>query len=216
MVEMNQIEVWDDSWSKIIDHNLSETPFAKIVFERIKERDYKTLLDVGCGDGKDSIYFAKNGFEVTATDFSKVGISTLSEANEKENLGISVIVKDTRKISFEEKFDVIYANLSLHYFIDKETREIISKLSNMLKEGGVFCIKCKSIEDSQFGQGEVVEENMFLINGKQIHLFSEEYLRDLLKDFDIIHLKSYTEMHVRMSGNNDKSGFIEVIAEKVN
>jgi tellurite methyltransferase len=210
---MSQIEVWDKKWSRVTKP-LAQTPFAELVLKKTNGKNYKTLLDIGAGDGKDSIYFAKNGLKVTATDFSNIAIRRLNKQVKEEGLKIKSFVKDTKELYFEEKFDVIYSNLAMHYFTDKKTKEIIKNLNQMLNKGGLLCIKCKSIEDIQYGKGEEIEKNMFLIKGKRMHLFSEDYMKEILEEFTIIHLKSYKDIHIMMEGNEVMSGFIEAIAKK--
>ena len=68
------------------------------------------------------------------------------------------IVKN--KYNFEnQSFDVIYAHLSLHYFDDLIIDRIMDNLHRILRKGGMIFIKCKSIDDPLFGQGEEVGPN---------------------------------------------------------
>ncbi|MDI6883208.1 MAG: class I SAM-dependent methyltransferase [Patescibacteria group bacterium] len=200
---MNETSYWKNKWSKRPLEPANN--FAKRAFKLIKEKNLKTLLDLGCGDGRDSIYFSNNGLKVTAVDFSESGINKLKSQNEK----INCIVKDIRNISFaENSFDVIYAHLTLHYFDDKTTSKIFNNLYEILKKGGLIFVKCKSTDDTLFGKGKKVGENMYK-KGHIRHFFTKEYMTEKLKRFKIIKVKKTLSVY-----HEYKSAFIEAVATK--
>lgn len=171
----------------------------------------KRLLDVGCGNGQDSFFFAKKGFEVTAVDFSPSGIAALQESIRKNGIkNIRPFLLDiTGKLPFKKhEFDVIYAHLALHYFDDGTTREIFKKIYGFLKSGGLFMVKCKSVEDCLYGKGVKVGSDTYYC-GHTRHFFSKDYLADLLSDFkDVKISKTSSQYHGK------KSAFVEAIVKK--
>lgn len=162
-------------------------------------------MDLGCGDGRDSIYFSNKGIKVTALDFSKSGISKLREQNNK----INCIFEDIKNINFKENsFDVIYAHLSLHYFDDKNTSKIFNNLHKILKRGGLIFVKCKSTDDALFGKGKKIRKNMYK-KDRIRHFFTKEYMTEKLKRFKIIKARKTSSVYHKC-----KSVFIEAIAAK--
>ena len=101
-------------------------------------------------------------------------------------------------MNLNEKFDVIYANLSLHYFNDKITTEIFSNLVKLLNQDGYLFVRCKSVEDPLYGIGNEIEINVFDNKGKIQHLFSKEYLKEKLKDYSIIRIRRTSSKHLTM------------------
>ena len=171
-------EYWKDKWNNVIGYRSNQ--FAKKAYElicpTIKEKQLIRLLDLGCGDGRDSLYFAKKGFDVTSVDFSESGINKLNQIiNSKKIINIKLSIKDIKEIDFQENlFDVIYAHLSLHYFDDEITLQIFNRLYYCLKPNGMIFVKCKSIEDPLFGKGKKLGENMY-VEGHFKHFFYIEF-----------------------------------------
>ena len=202
-MNMNESNYWKN---KLSDRPLEPANnFAKRAYVLIRNKKFKYLLDLGCGDGRDSIYFSNKGLSVTAVDFSESGIAKLKMQSQK----IKCIADDIRNINFSENsFDVIYAHLSLHYFDDETTSKIFDKLSRILKKGGLIFIKCKSVDDALFGKGEKVDENMYK-KGHTRHFFTKDYMTEKLKSFKIIKVRKSSSVY-----HEYKSAFIEAIATK--
>ena len=69
----------------------------------------KRVLDIGCGEGKDAVYMAQKGYDVTAFDLTENGIrKTVALAN-KRNTNINAYVDDINTFSTDGKFDIIYS-----------------------------------------------------------------------------------------------------------
>ena len=169
------------------------------------------ILELGCGAGIDSKYFAEQGFDVVSTDFASVVIAENQERYKNiPNLKFEVL--DTKVLnSFKyEDFDLIYARLSLHYFTDIETKLIFKTIKNKLVAGGRLAFLCKSTKDPFYGQGELIEKDMYTLDGHVRHFFSEEYVKECLtNDFKILTLESGDEFF-----NGKKSSFVKIICEK--
>ena len=106
------------------------------------------VLDLGCGDGVDAMYFQNKGFDVSALDISPLVI----EENKKKNSNIDWRVYDigSFELPYEEKeFDLIYCRLSLHYFDRYTITQIIHNIKNKLKDGGTlyFTVKTQNFKD---------------------------------------------------------------------
>ncbi len=194
-------KIWQTKWTK---NNWPTSRFANRVYIYLKNKRVKSILDLGCGGGRDSVFFAKKGFQVTALD---VFTDNFQQERLKKT-GIIFFKKDIKDIKFKlGSFDVVYAHLSLHYFDDKTTDKIFNNLHKIVKPGGYIFIKCKSTSDPYFGKGKKIEENYYDFEHKR-HFFTKEYMVKKLQKFKIIKIIKTNCLYP------DKASFVEAFAKK--
>lgn len=203
-------------WDKLheqgsVDH-YSDKPsdFAEEVL--ITVNPASQVLELGCGVGNDSVAFAKAGHAVLATDFFEVAITKNSERfKDIPNLSFEVL-DISRPMEFKDnRFDVVFARLSLHYFSDEITKKAFKEMHRILGPEGFLCFICKSIKDPLYGKGEEIEKDMFEHKGHIRHFFSEEYVRECLgNNFRIKKIESGEEKFY-----GKESAFVKVIARVI-
>lgn len=92
-----------------------------------------TILDLGCGSGRDSLFFIQKGYDVTAIDGS-VEICRQAE----KNIGKPVKNMTFDKLNYNSQFDGIWACATLLHVPSNEIRDVIGKIVDALKTGGYF------------------------------------------------------------------------------
>lgn len=80
------------------------------------------VLDVGYGEGKDSIFFARNGYDVSAFDISIAGIQKLINLCKKIGTKVNVFRADINDYRLYLRYDILFSSGVLHY-IKPELRE---------------------------------------------------------------------------------------------
>ena len=149
------------------------------------------ILELGCGFGFNSIYLKSLGHNIIATDFSPEVLIKLKCINQE----IEISELDLRKKMQinDNTFDSVVADLCLHYFNNKKTRQIISEIQRILKDNGKLFCRINSIFDTNHGAGEgiEIENNYFYNNGIYKQFFTEESVRDYFGNMDIISIKNY-------------------------
>ena len=99
----------------------------------------KDVLDLGCGLGESSIYFALKGARVTAVDISPKVIELAKQLAEKYKVKINYIVSSAKDVSFKkESFDFIYCANLFHHLSLSERAKVIQNSYQFLKKGGWF------------------------------------------------------------------------------
>ena len=104
------------------------------------------ILDMGCGAGRDALYFANKGLSVTGIDFSE----RLIEIAKKKVKSGKFLVMDFENLSFpENSFDGIWANASIYHIPRENLPDVYKNIYLVLKKGGLF------FSTYRVGQGEM-------------------------------------------------------------
>ena len=67
---------WDARYAQGLVYGTEPTSVAPIIVAALEAAGVRTVLDAGCGSGRDALYYARNGFTVTALDISEQAINT--------------------------------------------------------------------------------------------------------------------------------------------
>ena len=167
------------------------------------------VLDLGCGIGYDSDYLTRKGLEVVACDFSEVALRRLKERVPSAK---TILLDISETLPFEDKsFDLIVADLSLHYFDEKTTEKIMKEIKRILSPSGCLLARVNSIYDVNHGagNGEKIEDNYYFVGGYNKRFFTIE---DAQRFFSIIGKVKATEEN--MSRYNKPKMVIEIEVEK--
>jgi SAM-dependent methyltransferase len=169
------------------------------------------LLELGCGTGTDAATFAQAGHTVVATDFVPAVITAARERYAAlPNLSFQEMRIDEPFPFPGGSFDAVYAHLTLHYYLDAQTRDIIREIHRVLAPGGRIMFACKSPADPAWGKGTELEPDMFDFHGKVRHFFSADYARSLLEPgFAAIDIREHRGKLYRQP-----SGWITAIAQR--
>jgi tellurite methyltransferase len=95
------------------------------------------LLDIGCGEGRDSIFFARNGYQVTGFDFSTEGVKKSIAWAGELNLSTDIFQADINEYRLEEPYDVVFSSGALHYIPQHLRKEIIANYKRFTNPGGI-------------------------------------------------------------------------------
>ena len=100
------------------------------------------ILEVGCGDGKNSIYLSGRGFlNIDAFDLSENGIAKLIRAADKNGLRINAWVQDLREFKFEKQYDLIISFGTLHFVEKQDWKSFLLKAKEATSIGGIHIIQ---------------------------------------------------------------------------
>lgn len=94
------------------------------------------VIEIGCGDGRNSLFLAKEGFDVMAVDLSSVGIEKLQETARQEELKIQTEVGDIRNIELTGDYGVIVSTYVLHHLPRTDALKLVGEIKLHTSEGG--------------------------------------------------------------------------------
>ena len=130
------------------------------------------ILDLGCGSGRDTLYFLQKGYDVTSIDASEEMVKLSSELTKRKTLYLRV-----EDIDFQNQFDGIWACASLLHIDKTLTESVYNILCNALIDGGVLYASYK------YGKGiSILEERYY--NNYDEKSFTE--MIDNVENFNLI------------------------------
>ncbi|ACI19161.1 class I SAM-dependent methyltransferase [Dictyoglomus thermophilum] len=192
---------WD--WKEIKEERW-DTPAEEVYYllNRWKDQGKSRFLDLGCGRGRHSIFFAKHGFEVYATDISESGIEILKEKAKLQNLNINAEVCDMHNLPYSnEFFDCMLAFHVIYHTNREGIRRVISEIYRVLKKDG----ECFLTFNSKFSKSFNNPNNILLEDGTVIkkegieagiphYYVDKEEVLELMNNFEIISFKYVEEI----------------------
>ena len=131
---------WDNIYKK---HTLKEIPWHSekppySLIKSIKEVKKGLALDVCCGAGTNSIFLAKNGFEVKGIDISKKAIEIARSRAKKENVNIHFKAGNVLSLKNKNQFDFIFDRGCFHHMPKSYRSRFIKKIYAALKKNGRY------------------------------------------------------------------------------
>ena len=157
-------EYWNKYYENIKNQNIVPSGFAVVVNERLADNSH--VLELGCGNGRDSLYFIEKGHRVTAIDASDLAIDNLNGLTADNDNALFVCDDFVKcRALYQMKYDCIYSRFTLHAITEEQEDELLSNVKEALNpDVGIFCIEARTTKDEIFGKGQEVAHNAYIYN----------------------------------------------------
>ncbi len=154
-------------------------------------------LDIGCGNGRNSMYLAQNGFTVTALDFSAESLRLAKESNSHKNIKyINVSFFDYQ--TEDKKYDLVYDGGCFHHIPPHRRFKYLEKVRESLKDDGFYGMEIFNEEGGAVLSDYEVYKEKSMKGGMA---YSKSKLKKVLEPFfTIIELR-------KMNERNDEIAF---------
>ena len=152
-IKFNDKEYWSKYYREQLEriNKIEPSPFAVFLVKNNYISKGKKLIELGCGNGRDSIYFSKCGSLVTAIDQCS---NTTKLINEFENItSYSADFTTLPDVNKNDRFDVVYSRFTIHSIDEEGEDRVLNWAFSNLKEGGLFCIEARTLKDPLYGKG---------------------------------------------------------------
>ena len=134
------------------------SPFARYAATLVDSG--KELVELGCGNGRDAVYFAAQGLRVTAIDMSQEAIASL----QSRGLPNAAFIQGdfvNSPVHQKETYDYAYSRFTLHSINENQEKVLLHNLLRGLRAGGKLFIEVRSIHDPLYGKGRLVGRNAY-------------------------------------------------------
>lgn len=167
---------WNSYYNRTLG-NLEPSSFARAMLQHIPE-DGK-ILELGCGNGRDAIYFSSQGYRVLACDQSEVIIRARADAIGSSSLQFFVADIANMPDLASKNIDVVYTRFVLHALSAAEAANAFAWIYSCMNSGGLFLSESRSTRDPIFGQGQRVAEHVYRTDHRRRFLDRKSLESDL-------------------------------------
>lgn len=147
-----------------------------------------SVLELGAGHGRDTLYFARRGFSPYAIDFSATALRQLTDAARAGRLAdrITAIRHDvrTRLPIRAESLDAAFAHMLLCMALSTKTiHVVVNEVHRVLRPGGVFVYTVRHTGDAHYRAGISHGDGIYEQGGFAVHYFSRRLIGELARDW---------------------------------
>lgn len=185
-----------DQWDKAFSQETAffgEEPsgFADKSLELFRSGGVRSVLELGCGQGRDTFLFACNDLHVTALDYSEVAVTAIRE--KAATIGLSSLVTSLhhdvgQPLPFPDaSFDACYSHMLLCMELSlTEITFVLGEIHRVLRPGGLVVYSVRSDHDRHYRAGTCLGDDLYKIGDFVVHFFTADKIRKLARGYDIL------------------------------
>jgi cyclopropane fatty-acyl-phospholipid synthase-like methyltransferase len=164
-----------------------------------------SVLCIADGEGRNGVWLAKQGMRVTGFDVSDIALSKANQFAADNKVNIQYSLCDTDGFDWQtNSYDAVVSIFI--QFADPEMRaRIFKQVHQTLKLGGLFIL-----------QGYTPKQLVYKTGGPSLieHLYTEEMIRELSQDFEILQLQCYEKKLSEGARHTGMSALLGMVAKK--
>jgi len=184
---MNDLTYWNTYYNENPPVN-NPSDFAKSILPYLQQG--KHLVDLGCGNGRDTLFFTEKGINVLGVDRSQTAIGALRNMTGVQ-MNVEFLCDDfiDNPLIYSRKYDYFYSRFTIHTITENEQHILLSNVYNSLHKMGLFFIEVRGIHDEIYGKGEPAGRNAYIYNNHfRRFIVNDELIEALINDgFEILY-----------------------------
>lgn len=207
---------WEDIYRRDGHVFTDLPPIAAPFAELLDEHCCQSLLDLGCGNGRFLVHFARRGLHVTGLDSAPTALKLAREWLVRESLDGTLLQADTRvRLPFaDNSFDALLSTQVIHHARLELVLGAISEIARVVKPGGVVLVSVPVYRpregNEEFNESDEIEYHTFVPRsgseaGLPHHLFTQEEFGAAFPGFDTLSLGLHGERVLAFTGRKKVS-----------
>ncbi|MDD2364223.1 MAG: helix-turn-helix domain-containing protein [Saccharofermentanales bacterium] len=98
------------------------------------------VLDIGCGEGKDAVFFARNGYIVDAFDIAIVGVEKTKYLADEMGVSVNAFQANLLDYRLEHQYDIIFSSGVFHYIPANLRKQLILNYQEHTTPNGIHAL----------------------------------------------------------------------------
>ena len=185
---------WDEIFrrdGRVFD---SAAPVVHHVAEILQDRGCRSIVDLGCGSGRHTVFLTQRGFDVIGLDNSPKALSLSREWLTQEGLAARLALADVRRpLPLRPGFcDAVISTQVIHHALVDTVRGTAREIHRILRPGGAVFLSVPSGTDPEDTFMEVEPGTFVPTSGDEAglphHIFSGEELASLFPGYTVLEL----------------------------
>ena len=164
-----------------------------------------SALCVADGEGRNSVWLAKQGLRVTAFDFSPVGLAKAKAFAAREGVAIDYRLADVNDWNWDERRYDVVAGIFIQFVGPAERARMFAGMARALKPGGLLVLEGYGPKQLEYATGGPK---------KLENLYTEALLSESFRDLEILHLAAYDAEVDEGAGHKGMSALVDLVARK--
>lgn len=171
---------------------------ARRTIELLQRENKRVLLELGCGQGRDTLHLVRSGLEVTAADYTDVAVEAIREKARFAGVSqqVAAVKQDVRQpLAFaDESFDTCYSHMLYCMALTTPELERLSReVWRVLKPGGLNIFTVRHTEDPHCGRGIHRGADMWEVGGFIVHFFDRAKVLRVAQGYEILSIEEFEE-----------------------
>lgn len=171
---------------------------ARKAAELFMHEGVHTILELGGGQGRDTLFFAHQGFHVSVLDYAEHGVQAIAQKAQALGLSpyVTALCHDVRTpLPFaNDAFDACYSHMLLCMALTiAELERLSAEIRRVLKPGGLQVYTVRTTADPHYGTGIHRGEDMYEVAGFIVHFFSTAKVEQLATGYEIVSIDEFEE-----------------------
>ncbi len=155
------------------------------------------ILELGAGQGRDTLAMLQAGLCVTAIDYAKAGLDEIGESvSDQDRDRLELLEHDLRNpLPYEDDtFDGCYSHMLFTMaFSNEELIRLMREVNRVLRKGAQCIYTVRHTGDVHYGQGEYLGDDRYSNGGFVVHFFDRDTVERLAEGFDLAEVVAFEE-----------------------
>lgn len=201
----NMTAYWEARYATGLVYGTEPTSVARRLVGVFRAHGVRSVLDAGCGSGRDALLYAREGFQVTGTEISENALRWARERARAVGVRLTLLRDDLAEtMLLPGSFDAAVAIHLIHLQPAPVRQTMVNQLWRLTRDGGLVAMANYSTGEAGYTAWEACPEPNTRRDpkGKLIHFFDEAELTALLPPdrFDLLTLEEVDLSEVPDSG----------------